>query len=320
MIVKTIPGTDQAKTILSVPIITSDRIIGTIHLENYEREDAFSEPDVRLVSTIAGSLGTALENAHLFQETQRLLAETEQRTSELTIINRVQEGLVKQLDFQAIIDLVGDEIMRTFPAPLERAGLYSVYIALYDRRTNAIQFPYWSSGTGERINQPPVELGVGLTSLVIKNRQALVLNNADEQKSYGGVFVEDGYEEDTQSWMGVPILIGDQVSGVICLQDGRPNLYKESDERLLGTLAAGLGTALENARLFKETQRLLLETGQRNNELAILNSVGEAMARTLDVKTITRIVGDKVRDIFGADGVSISLLDEQTQYPEPVRI
>lgn len=54
------------------------------------------------------------------------------------------------------------------------------------------------------------------------------------------------------------------------------------------------------------------ETRQRNNELAILNSVGEAMTKSLDVKTMTRIVGDKVRDILKADGVSIMLLDSKT--------
>ena len=145
----------------------------------------------------------------------------------------------------------------------------------------------------------------------------MLFNTLEEQVAHGSVKVvfgpeDDSDDESSQSWLGVPILIGELVSGVICLQDPRQNIYKESDVRLLSTLAAGLGTALENARLFNETQRLLEETGQRNNELAILNSVGEAMAKTLDVKTITRIVGDKVRDIFDSEVVAISLFDEQS--------
>jgi len=51
---------------------------------------------------------------------------------------------------------------------------------------------------------------------------------------------------------------------------------------------------------------------QRTAELAILHSVGEAMASTLDAKTVTRTVGDKIRDIFHADIVSIMLVDAQT--------
>ena len=84
------------------------------HLENHEREDAFGESEVRLLGTIAASLGTALENAHLFEETQRLLAETEQRNNELAIINTIQQGLAAELDFQSIVDLVGDKLRQVF--------------------------------------------------------------------------------------------------------------------------------------------------------------------------------------------------------------
>ena len=65
---------------------------------------------MRLLSTLAASLGVALENARLFAETKRLLNETEQRAAELAVINSVQQGLAAQLDFQAIIDLVGDKL------------------------------------------------------------------------------------------------------------------------------------------------------------------------------------------------------------------
>ncbi len=61
---------------------------------------------------------------------------------------------------------------------------------------------------------------------------------------------------------------------------------RESDVRLLQTLAGSMGIALENARLFGETQRLLKETEQRAAELAFLNSISEAMSRTLDLKAI----------------------------------
>ena len=85
-----------------------------IVLENYERENAFGESEVRLLSTVAASMGVALENARLFDETQRLLKETEQRAAELAIINSVQQGIAAELDFQAIVDLVGDKLREVF--------------------------------------------------------------------------------------------------------------------------------------------------------------------------------------------------------------
>ena len=59
-----------------VPILGGDRVLGSIVLENYEREHAFGEAEVRLLSTVAASMGVALENARLFDETQRRARET----------------------------------------------------------------------------------------------------------------------------------------------------------------------------------------------------------------------------------------------------
>src|ERR1051325_3614265 len=88
--------------------VSNKRISGT--------ENAFSVPDIRLLETLAHSMSVALENARLFDETNRLLKETEQRTAELAVINSVQEGLAKELDIQAIYDLVGNRIRDLFDA------------------------------------------------------------------------------------------------------------------------------------------------------------------------------------------------------------
>jgi PAS domain S-box-containing protein len=307
-----VPGTDASKSGVFIPIISGDRVLGDISLENYEREYAYGEAELRLLTTVAGSLGTALENARLFAETQRLLQETEQRTAELTIINRVQEGLVRQLDFQAIIDLVGDEIRRVFPTPPEMARKYSVFIALYDTSTNIIQFPYYVGGKGERFFSNPIQLGPGLTSIVIQSRQPLVLKTWQECVNKGGIELEGESEDQrNQSWLGVPVLIGDRVSGVICVQDGRPNLFTEAHVRLLSTLAAGLGVALENARLFAETRRLLQETEQRNSELALINEIQQGLVSKLDFQAIVDLVGDKLRQIFKTGDLNIVWYNEK---------
>ena len=108
------PEPTPASRMVAVPIVSGDRVLGTIAIENYERENAFGEAELRLLTTIAASLGTALENARLFDETQRLLKETEQRNAELAVINSIQQGIAAELDFQAIVDLVGDKLREVF--------------------------------------------------------------------------------------------------------------------------------------------------------------------------------------------------------------
>jgi len=68
----------------------------------------------------------------------------------------------------------------------------------------------------------------------------------------------------------------------------------------------------QNITLEQKVQERTLELLQSNNELAILNSVSEAISKTLDVKTLTRVVGDKLREIFDSDSAIIMLLDRAT--------
>ena len=127
-----------------MPIVGGDRVLGSIILENYERENAYGESDVRLLRRVAASMGVALENARLFDETQRLLKETEQRAAELAVINSIQEGMAAELDFQAIIDLVGDKLREVF-----KTG--DMGIRWYDATDDLIHFLY-DYEHGERLH------------------------------------------------------------------------------------------------------------------------------------------------------------------------
>jgi len=110
-------------------------VIGGITIESFEREYAFSESDVRLLTTIASSMGVALENARLFDETQWLLKETEQRAAELAVINSVQAALAAELNIQGIYDAVGDKIREIFHNA-------DMGIRIYDPKTGVIHYPY----------------------------------------------------------------------------------------------------------------------------------------------------------------------------------
>ena len=70
---KPIGSGEMAKSYIGLPIMAGNDVIGVVDLQNLDREDAFSESDVRLLTTLANSMGVALENARLFEETRRLL-------------------------------------------------------------------------------------------------------------------------------------------------------------------------------------------------------------------------------------------------------
>jgi GAF domain-containing protein/CheY-like chemotaxis protein len=307
-----VPGTDQGKSMVTVPIIGSDRVLGSIILENYEHEYAYGESEVRLLSTVAASMGVALENARLFDETQRLLKITEERAEELAIINSVQAGLASQLDIQTIFDLVGDKIRDTFDAQ-------AVAIFTYDRRTNLIHYPYIIE-RGQRQTQEPLPLiDKGFGPQAMRTRQPVMINeDLTARAAEVGSFIIGGGEA-AKSGIWVPLVIGDEARGVISIQNiDREHAFDDSDFRLLTTLASSLSVAFENARLFDETQRLLKETEQRNAELAIINKVQQGLASKLEMQAIYDLVGDEIRSLFDAQAVLIVTYDREANlfhYP-----
>ncbi|MGB3714662.1 MAG: GAF domain-containing protein, partial [Candidatus Promineifilaceae bacterium] len=294
---ETVPGTEDPLSAVFAPLISRERVFGVIGLQNLDREHAYSENDVRLLTTLANSLSVALENARLFDETT-------QRAAELAIINSVQEGLAAELDIQAIYELVGDKIQRIFDAQ-------SVLIVGYDEAYETRIF-YYGWEKGERFYIGPLPLNQ-LHRNIIQRREVLVFNeNADDELTALGAETMPGTEAPLSA-VFVPLISGERVFGIISLQNlDREHAFSEGDLRLLTTVANSMSVALENARLFDDTQRLLSETEQRNAELAIINSVQQGLVAQVDYQGIIDLVGDKLREVFDTRNIIINFIDRQT--------
>lgn len=302
--ISTVPGTDQQKSMIRVPIIAGDQLIGMIDIFNHERENAYSEADVRLLQTVTSAMGVALENARLFDETQRLLRETEERNAELAVINSVQAALAAELDIQEIYNAVGDKIREIFDQA-------DVGIRIYEPERDLVHFPYLYD-QGHRLAVEPTPL-IGIGKHVIQTLETVVINEntAQAMERYGSVLMPGTVM--SKSSVFVPLVAGGKARGLIDLADNeKEHAFSDSDVRLLQTLANAMSVSLENARLFNETQRLLKETEERNAELAVINSVQAALAAELNIQGIYDAVGDKIREIFDNTDMNIRIYDPQT--------
>ncbi len=279
-----------------VPLTSGGNAYGVISLQNLDRTHAFSESDVRLLTTLAGSLSVALENARLFDETQRLLKETDERAAELAIMNSVQQGLAQNLDMQSMYDLVGDKIQEIFDAQV-------VDIATFDLDSGVAHYPY-TIERGVRFPDEPSALDASLISHeLLRTEQPLLIGDVDGwMATHGGrQLVRQG--EPALSAAAVPLTSGGRIAGRISLQNlDRTNAFSEADVRLLSTLAASLSVALDNARLFDETNR-------RAAELAIVNDVQRGLAAQLDPQAMYELVGERASDVFDCQVVDITVFD-----------
>ncbi len=223
----------------------------------------------------------------------------ELRTAELTIINSVSEAISRQLDVAAIIKIVGDKVREIFAANSTNIGLVS-------KDGQSIENLYaYDRGY---LDIPPIPLGKGLKSYILSARKPLLLHTREDETPIETIHVADaeGNPDETESYLGVPIFVGEKVLGEIDVQSYKKNAYDESSLRLLQTLAASMGVALENARLFDETRRLLDETKSRNSELAVINTIQQGLVAQLDMEAIYSLVGDKIMEIYpDADFVEI---------------
>ena len=301
-----VPGTEVIKSAVFVPLIIGDKITSYVTLQNVDKEYAFADSHVRLLETLANSMSVALENARLFDETNRLLKETEQRTAELAVINSVQEGLAKELDMQGIYELVGDRLCELFP------DSQTLVIRTFDHETGMEHWQYaMEKGIPQHVDPRPINWN---SKELIRTKKPLDIeeNYVEISKKHGGTGVTFG--QPPKSAVFVPMLVGDIVKGSISLQNvDKENAFTESDLRLLTTITNSMSVALENARLFDETNRLLKETEQRTGELAVINSVQEGLVREMDMQAIYQIVGERLCDLFNIQTVVIRTFDHETK-------
>ena len=124
-----------------------------ISLQNLDRDNAFSDSDEELLTTLAASLSVALENV-------RLIDETRQRLAELATVNEVGNALASQLDLDNLVELVGEEVRRTFEADL-------VYVALLDAAGRGSS-SRTTTRTAASARSAAMAFGEGLTSRIMR--------------------------------------------------------------------------------------------------------------------------------------------------------
>ena len=280
---------DLPRTQLMVPLLMGGQARGILQLNDMDREHAFSPSDVRLLETLAASMSVALENARLFDETQRLLKETERRSAELAIINSIQQGIAGLLSFQTIVELVGEKLR-------ELLRVDTIGIRWYDHVTRTAHFLY-EIERGTRVTMLPVTASETRWKEVTSDRSVIVRNTAAEVSAAG---VAPG-TECSLSTVTVKMVAGDRVAGVVVVESfEREYAFGEPEIRLLQAIVGEMGVALENARLFDETQR-------RTRETAALAEVGRELSSSLDLDTVLDRIARRAKDLLGADNTAIFL-------------
>ncbi len=87
----------KSMSLLSVPIMLGNTIFGVITIQNYHKENYFSETEADLLMTIASQTAIALENSRLFSAQKHQLEEKERAEKNLKASLKEKELLLKEV-------------------------------------------------------------------------------------------------------------------------------------------------------------------------------------------------------------------------------
>lgn len=271
------PYLPETRSEMALPLTSRGHVLGALTIQS-ENRDAFSQEDITALQTMADQLANSIENARLFEQ-------TELRAEELTVLNEMARGFTQSM-------FIDDLVKNTYEFAGRLMDATNFYLVLYYPNEEFFECRLFVEAG--QIVHPPVRrmrLGNGLTDWIIKNKLPVLMpGDTEAQISSLGVDIPDRLPK---SWLGVPMLLGNEVTGVIAVQNYvHENTYNNHSLDLLIAVASQAAVAIDNARRFQATQ-----TRARHEE--ILRRVTTQVHSTSDPDAILRTAVREVSDALG---------------------
>ena len=289
------PAGEMPRSFIVVPFKTQDRVAGMIGLFDIDKEFAFTESNVRLLETLTNSMVVALESARLFALTQH-------RAEQFRVLTEVSQHIISLASVDELLNRIAQLVKTAFGYIHVGIGLVEGDQVVSKAEIGAFEDIYHGSS---------IPLGEGIWGKVAQEGTSILSHQVNGEHHHRYM-----HEIGIHSHLCVPLRIKDKVIGVISAASDHENAFDQSDETILQTLSNQVSVAIENARLFAETQHLLKVTEQRANELTIINNAQRGLASKLDVQSIYELVGDTFHRFFNAQVVMISTYDPKSNTVE----
>lgn len=237
-----VPGTEQVRAFLAVPIVAQQRMIGTLMMDS-RSPGFFTDDDVRIAQTLAQHMAIALENARLYGQA----VEAAERRA---ILHRASQEIAQSsLEVDEVYQAVHRAAGQLMPAE-------AFVISVVNETSGEISLDYLFD-KGEHLPPQRIPLGSGLSGQVVSSGEAVIIHDLQEAPLENAVHFGNG--EQVRSILAVPMRLGKKVTGMLSAQSYAIKSYTQEDQRLLEMLAAHAAVAIENARLNNETRKRLME-------------------------------------------------------------
>jgi GAF domain-containing protein len=282
------------RSVASIPLLSKGQVQGvlTTASRNLRR---FQQQDVDLLLSIGHQIGVAIENARLFDAEQR-------RAEQFRVITEVGRQITSTLDINELLVQVVRLVEQTF-------GYYHVAIGLIEGDEVV-----YRAGAGILWEDPqfqfqPGRLKVGkegITGWVAGSGEPLLVADVSREPRY--VWMPGSK---TRSELAVPLKAKGKVIGVLDAQSDQLDAFDEADLVVLQSLARQATIAIENARLYEDTKN-------RVAQLTALQETTRAVASTLELDELLKLIIQQATTLLQADGGMLNLVDWENKEDDVV--
>ncbi|WP_317205868.1 GAF domain-containing sensor histidine kinase [Janthinobacterium sp.] len=298
-------------------------VLGAIVIQSYDTRHTFSEEDQALFELIANHVSSALQG---MQSVDRLERAVQERTASLAhevAERRRAEALQRAL--YEIADLsAGAWDADKMYVQLHRiiSGLVSAknfLIALYHPESKELSIPYFVDEKDALAPVKRFDYGVGMSSYVLARKQACLLDAASYAALVAsGELAEPLGDVGIASWMGAPMLLGEQAYGVIIVQSyDAAVLYSQADLDILAFMASHVSVAIARLQADRAMRRakdtLEEQNAALNTALTALREAQSELVRQEKLASLGRLVAGVAHEINTPLGICVTATSHLVQ-------
>jgi GAF domain-containing protein len=284
------PDHPPMTTLLGVPIILGERVLGDLYLTEKLQGDkldpaGFDETDEQLALLLARHAAVAIQNANLNDELER-------RLNQVSTLRELGQEIGQELDVERVYQLVVERAADLLGAAL-------VAIALKDPASDVYTF---EAAAGRRARRLLGLREVGATSMIgwvaAAGHGEIVDDVAHDTRVSLRVLEAVG----GRSGIWAPLMRGTRVMGCLMAFDRQSGgSFGEADLRLAEALSQQAASAIENARLYESARH------EASTSRALLQ-VTRAMNASIRLEEILQLIVESLSELIGTPAVAVSLL------------
>ncbi len=254
-----VPGTPEkdalTETLMSSPLILRGRTIGVINAWRLKEKGMFNESELNFLVGIAHQVSICIESGRLFQETIR-------QAQEAAAIAEVGRDISSTLDVNVVLERIV-----SYAKDLLAAETSAVFLT--ETSSSTLRAIATLGKDSEELKNHFLPIGTGILGNIAQQNVGEIVN--DTLNDSRAITVQGTQDEPFEHIMGVPIVLKDRNTGLLAVwRSGLGTDFAPRELDFLTSLARQTAVAIENARLYDETQR-------RVKELEIINRVSTSM-------------------------------------------